>query len=216
MKTMDNTTNNVGSNQGPSPGCSPQPRHRIDDFAAQNINEIFKELCSVLPAWRQHLRTLEEFKATRASFAKGMMENGITTMEQVYRGLARARQQESNFFPSVGKFCAWCQDQHDWQEAFKRMIERLPSQSLAEQVTRRRLAWKIRHLLTEYEAIAEFKKTFLKNQALEQLGQLKAHPYASSPASSEIDRLRDRVQVLPEQFEKDSVFYRVARKGMSS
>lgn len=80
----------------------------IDEFAGHNINEIFKELCSIFPAWRNHMKTQEEFNAVRASFAKGMIENGITSMDQVKTGLAVARKQESDFFPSVGKFIGWC------------------------------------------------------------------------------------------------------------
>ncbi|WP_058119346.1 replication protein P [Photobacterium kishitanii] len=190
-----------------------QSVRNIDEFAMQNINEIFKELCAILPAWRNHLRTAEEFKATRASFAKGMMENGIVSMTQVQRGLVKARQQESDFFPSVGKFCGWCKDD-SWQEAFKRMLDHEPVQNLAEKRARQATSWAIRNKLSASDAEKKFKLAFEKYQGLEEQGLLTE--LVQLPPSSlvtEFDKQRNSTTVRPEQFKANSVFARIARKG---
>ncbi|OBU37887.1 replication protein P [Photobacterium phosphoreum] len=188
--------------------------NQIDDFAMQNINSIFKELCSVLPAWRNHLRTAEEFKATRASFAKGMIENGIVSMEQVLRGLSQARRQESDFFPSVGKFCSWCKGEPEWQDAFRRMLNRIPVQSLAEKRARQATSWAIRNRLSSSEAEKKFRLAFEKYQGLEEQGLL-TELVQLPPIScvTEFDKQRNSTTVQPEQFKTNSVFARVARKG---
>ncbi|WP_413505748.1 replication protein P [Photobacterium phosphoreum] len=188
--------------------------NQIDDFAMQNINSIFKELCSVLPAWRNHLRTAEEFKATRASFAKGMMENGIVSMEQVLRGLSQARRQESDFFPSVGKFCSWCKGEPEWQGAFRRMLNRMPVQSLAEKRARQATSWAIRNKLPALAAERRFKLAFEKYQGLEEQGLLtELVQLPPNSVMTEFDKQRNSTTVRPEQFKANSVFARIAQKG---
>ncbi|WP_232612836.1 replication protein P [Photobacterium carnosum] len=189
---------------------------QISDFAVHNINKIFKELCSVLPAWRNHLRTPDEFKATRASFTKGMMENGIISSEQVKRGLAKARSQESDFFPSVGKFCSWCKDDSQWQAAFQRMLIHESAHSLVEKKARAETAWQIRNSLNAADAEKKFKLAFEKYQGLDQQGLL-TELVQLPPRScvTEFDKQRNATIVRPEQFHENSVFARVASKGIS-
>ena len=193
-----------------------QQAGQINDFAARNINEIFKELCSILPAWRNHLRSSDEFKATRASFAKGMIENQISSMDQVRRGLAKARSQESDFFPSVGKFCHWCKDDSLWQAAFKRMLDREPVQSLVEKKARQATSWAIRNKLSAPDAEKKFKVAFEKYQGLDQQGLL-TELVQLPPRScvTEFDKQRNATVVRPDQFKESSVFARVAVKGIS-
>lgn len=214
---MDNIvelTEKIAVNTKHRPVYVAQYAKHIDEFAMQNINAIFKDLCAIFPAWRNHLRTSEEFRATRANFAKGMIENEITTMEQVRKGLARARQQESDFFPSVGKFISWCQDLDSWEDAFKRMLCNEPALSLAEKLTRNELSWPTHHLLTEYEALSRFKKLLIKYQSLERDGFLRDLPQLPRQSVvTDIDIKRNSVSVSPSSFKKGSVFARVAARG---
>ncbi|HIF9180973.1 replication protein P [Photobacterium damselae] len=217
MKNLVELTENVVVSIERQPRYITQCSKHIDEFAMQNINAIFKDLCAIFPAWRNHLRTSEEFRATRTNFAKGMMENGITSMDQVRRGLTRARQQESDFFPSVGKFISWCRDLDDWEEAFKRMLSNEPALSLPEKFTRNELSWPIRHHLSEYDALFKFKTLFHKYQSIERDGGL--HDLPQLPyrcVITDIDIKRNSVVVSSKSFRKGSVFARIAARGESN
>ncbi|UKA08680.1 hypothetical protein IHC92_18320 [Photobacterium damselae subsp. damselae] len=216
MKDLVELTENV-SIRAERPREIVQRAKHIDEFAMQNINAIFKDLCAIFPAWRNHLRSSEEFRATRTNFAKGMMENGITSMEQIRRGLAKARQQESDFFPSVGRFISWCQEFDDWECAFKRMLNNAPALTLAEKLTRNELSWSTRHHLSERDALLKFKALFKKYQSLERNGCLR--DLLQLPCRSvvtDIDIKRNSVIVSPESFRKGSVFSRIAARGVVS
>lgn len=76
--------------------------------AAKHVNDIFRALQAAFPAWRSAFPDDAALKAAKASWVKGLIEGGITDMEQIARGVRKARQSESDFFPSVGKFIAWC------------------------------------------------------------------------------------------------------------
>ncbi|MGD6739710.1 replication protein P [Photobacterium leiognathi subsp. mandapamensis] len=193
-----------------------QQAMQLNDFAARNINNIFKSLCQIFPNWRNVYRDADELQAAKNTFTKGMMENGIVTSEQVKRGLAKARSQESDFFPSVGKFCAWCRDDTQWQSAFQRMLTREPAQNLVEKKARTETSWQIRNSLNAADAEKKFKQAYEKYQALEQQGllvELQQLPARSSV--TEFDKKRNATTVRPEQFRESSVFARVAAKGMT-
>ncbi|TGZ35354.1 hypothetical protein EQ875_01635 [Photobacterium damselae subsp. damselae] len=200
--------------------CQDQPQRPVhvqaDDYAAKNINAIFKALCSIFPSWRNVYRDADELKAAKTTFTKGMLENGIVSREQVLRGLAKARAQESDFFPSVGKFCAWCKDDSQWQAAFNRMLTRDPSQSLVEKKARSETSWLIRNALSATDAEKKFKQVYEKYQALERQGLLVELPMLPVHSSvTEFDKKRNAITVRPEQFRESSVFARVAAKGMT-
>lgn len=194
----------------------PQQTAQLNDFAARNINGIFKSLCNTFPNWRNVYRDADELQAAKTTFTRGMMENGIISSEQVKRGLAKARSQESDFFPSVGKFCSWCRDDSQWQAAFKRMLDREPAQSLVEKKARQATSWAIRNKLSAPDAEKKFKVAFEKYQGLDQQGLLTE--LVQLPARScvtEFDKQRNATIVRPEQFHENSVFARVAAKGIS-
>lgn len=186
----------------------------LNDFAAKNINQIFKELCNIYPNWRTCFRETDEFNLAKASFAKGMMENGIVSMEQVLRGLSQARRQESDFFPSVGKFCSWCKGEPEWQGAFRRMLNRMPVQSLTEKRARQATSWAIRNKLPALAAERRFKLAFEKYQGLEEQGLLtELVQLPPNSVMTEFDKQRNSTTVRPEQFKANSVFARIAQKG---
>lgn len=193
-----------------------QQTAQLNDFAARNINGIFKSLCQIFPNWRNVYRDADELQAAKATFTKGMMENGIISSEQVKRGLAKARSQESDFFPSVGKFCSWCKDGSQWQAAFQRMLIRDPAQSLVEKKARSETSWQIRNSLNAVDAEKKFKLAFEKYQGLDQQGLL-TELVQLPPRScvTEFDKQRNATIVRPEQFHENSVFARVASKGIS-
>lgn len=72
------------------------------------INRIFKELQATFPAWASALRTEEEIELAKKIWTKSLIENKVTTMEQIRRGFRQARSLGSKYLPSVGEFIIWC------------------------------------------------------------------------------------------------------------
>lgn len=84
------------------------PVGEINEFARQNINAIFKRLAHTFPAFKAAYRDEAERVEVKRVWVKALVESGITSTDQIARGMAKARQSESDFFPSVGKFISWC------------------------------------------------------------------------------------------------------------
>jgi hypothetical protein len=76
--------------------------------AGMFVNDLFKSLQVAYPAWKQAFGTEQDLKLTKKSWIRAFAESGITRKEQVALGMKRARQDESDFFPSSGKFITWC------------------------------------------------------------------------------------------------------------
>ena len=72
------------------------------------INHVFKSLCGAKPSWRNGFKTNDDVSAYKEALALTFMENGITTPEQVHKGLAEVRRNENPFMPSTGEFLKWC------------------------------------------------------------------------------------------------------------
>ncbi len=72
------------------------------------INSIFAGLKAAYPAWRQTFTTDNDLEEAKKAWVKALIENRITSKEQVQQGLQQARKDTSPFWPSVGKFIEWC------------------------------------------------------------------------------------------------------------
>ncbi|EOG7599416.1 replication protein P [Vibrio cholerae] len=77
--------------------------------AASVINHLFSELQSCFPAWRQTFTSKADIDAAKRVWARGLVEAGIHSEQQLQWGLRKARRSESPFWPSIGQFTAWCQ-----------------------------------------------------------------------------------------------------------
>ncbi len=80
----------------------------IDDFAKNIIDQVFKQLSVIFPAWKHAWPTEKEFSAAKMEWTKAFDENGIHALEQIKYGFKKARASESDFLPSCGKFISWC------------------------------------------------------------------------------------------------------------
>ena len=80
----------------------------IDEFAKNIINKVFDQLSIIFPAWKYNWKTDQEISSAKMEWTKAFNENDITTLEQIKFGFAKARQSESDFLPSPGKFISWC------------------------------------------------------------------------------------------------------------
>ncbi len=110
MKNIATVASNVVTQQREGQ-VSPEQRQQpeINEEAALIVNDIFRALQAAFPAWRAAFPDDAALRASKASWVKGLIDAGINDLHQVARGVRRARQTESDFFPSVGKFIAWCQ-----------------------------------------------------------------------------------------------------------
>jgi len=86
----------------------------VDDFAKNVINKVFRELALILPAWKYAWKSDDPqnpdkvLNAAKQQWTKAFIENGISTVEQISYGFAKARKYDSDFVPSCGKFISWC------------------------------------------------------------------------------------------------------------
>ena len=71
------------------------------------INQVFHNLKLICPAWKQNFDSTQAYKATKELWLNTLIEEGITTQEQVNRGLKAAKLNASAFFPSIGQFVSW-------------------------------------------------------------------------------------------------------------
>ena len=85
-----------------------EPTSRLYASAAYDINEVFKTLKATFTAFRVAYSSDDDMRLAKKVWTKALIENGITSHEQIAFGMRKARQQETDFAPSVGKFIAWC------------------------------------------------------------------------------------------------------------
>ena len=81
----------------------------IERASGDIINRIFRALKLIFPAWRQNFKTEKEYLDTKALWIETLIEEKITTQEQIELGLKGAKNHDSPFFPSIGQFIKWSQ-----------------------------------------------------------------------------------------------------------
>ncbi len=139
-------------------------KKRVSDNAKLVIDDLFNELKSCYPAWRQAFETRDTWNAAKKTWTKAFIENNISTTEQVRLGLAEARKGTNPFWPSVGQFINWCDGpQIDTDEAFNRMIAKKPCNGIAEWESRQEVGFRCKCSLPEDKARALWKTTLTKN-----------------------------------------------------
>jgi len=77
--------------------------------SADIINRIFRALKLIFPAWRQNFKKEKDYLDTKALWLETLIEEKITTQEQIELGLRGAKNHDSPFFPSIGQFIKWSQ-----------------------------------------------------------------------------------------------------------
>lgn len=85
----------------------------LDDAARQGVealvNQLFREIRTARPAWRQAWPTTEVLEVSKATWVKAFIEAGVTDWDsQITFGLQGLRAEPSDFVPAPGKFIAWC------------------------------------------------------------------------------------------------------------
>ena len=80
----------------------------IDDFAKNIVNKVFGQLSRIFPAWQYNWKTQKEIDGAKIEWTKAFNENGINTLDQIKHGFVQARNANTDFLPSCGKFIHWC------------------------------------------------------------------------------------------------------------
>jgi hypothetical protein len=75
---------------------------------AEVVNDLFRRLRGIFPAWRQAWPSTEALDAAKAEWIKEFAAVGIRTLEQIEFGVQKCRKMKKPFAPSVGEFIAMC------------------------------------------------------------------------------------------------------------
>lgn len=148
-------------------------KQQVSENAKKVIDDLFVELKSCYPAWKQAFESRETWIAAKQTWTKAFIENGISNESQVSIGLAEARKGTNPFWPSVGQFISWCKGPSiDTELAFDRMIRKEPTQGIAEYTTRQEVGFRCKTQLAEDKARQLFGKTLVKNIGRVERGEL--------------------------------------------
>lgn len=89
----------------------PTSRKVVNPQAEKLVDSLFSNLSQLFPAARHNVLGTPSSEATaKRQWILAFSENGITTKEQLVAGMRRARAEPTDFWPSPGKFIAWCKD----------------------------------------------------------------------------------------------------------
>ncbi|MER2016752.1 replication protein P [Pseudomonas simiae] len=72
------------------------------------VNDLFRRLRGIFPAWRQAWPSTEALDAAKAEWIKEFADAGIRTLEQIEFGIQKCRKLKKPFAPSVGEFISMC------------------------------------------------------------------------------------------------------------
>lgn len=104
MKTVAQLMANV-SNLPAAERPEPLP---VTPQTAEVVNDLFRRLRGIFPAWRQAWPSTEALDAAKAEWIKEFANVGIRTLEQIEFGIQKCRKISKPFAPSVGEFIAMC------------------------------------------------------------------------------------------------------------
>lgn len=101
---------------------------KIERESGDIINQIFHKLKLIFPAWQQNFDNRKQYLDTKALWLETLIEEKITTQEQIELGLKGAKNHDSPFFPSIGQFVKWSQKEKPRvnQQAYELYQHKLP------------------------------------------------------------------------------------------
>ncbi|MBT9303273.1 replication protein P [Pseudomonas sp. TAE6080] len=89
------------------PAIHALPLH-VTPQTAEVVNDLFRRLRGIFPAWRQAWPSTEALDAAKSEWIKEFADEGIRTLEQIEFGIQKCRKLKKPFAPSVGEFIAMC------------------------------------------------------------------------------------------------------------
>lgn len=93
---------------GNLPAVEPRQPLQVTPQTAEVVNDLFRRLRGIFPAWRQAWPSTEALDAAKAEWIKEFADEGIRTLEQIEFGIQKCRKLKKPFAPSVGEFIAMC------------------------------------------------------------------------------------------------------------
>lgn len=94
--------------------AAPQPVPvSLSPETTEVVNELFRRLRGIFPAWRQAWPSTEALDASKAEWIKEFAVEGIRSLEQIEFGIQKCRKLKKPFAPSVGEFIAMCMPSPD-------------------------------------------------------------------------------------------------------
>lgn len=89
------------------PSINAQPL-QVTPQTAEVVNDLFRRLRGIFPAWRQAWPSTEALDSAKAEWIKEFADEGIRTLEQIEFGIQKCRKIKTPFAPNVGAFIAMC------------------------------------------------------------------------------------------------------------
>lgn len=108
MQSANNLIQSVNLKNPNQVQPEPTVKPKITDRDAKVINALFSEMQGAFPAWRNAFPDQDAIDQAKKTWAKALIENGVTNPQQVAMGVRKARKSSSPYFPSVGQFIEWC------------------------------------------------------------------------------------------------------------
>lgn len=121
-----------------------------DEFKA-GIDRLFSTLEAIFPAWRVSMKDDKSIASVKLLWAEELMRYYKKTGQRpnLKQGVSIAKRSESDFFPSIGKFLSWC-EQDDGENGPQAMLRRFnrggDALTYIEQVTRSRCGYKAKRM----------------------------------------------------------------------
>ena len=100
--------NQLMATMGNMPAVEPRQPLQVTPQTAEVVNDLFRRLRGIFPAWRQAWPSTEALDAAKAEWIKEFADEGIRTLEQIEFGIQKCRKLKKPFAPSVGEFIAMC------------------------------------------------------------------------------------------------------------
>ena len=100
--------NQLMATMGNLPAVEPRQPLQVTPQTAEVVNDLFRRLRGIFPAWRQAWPSTEALDAAKAEWIKEFADEGIRTLEQIEFGIQECRKLKKPFAPSVGEFIAMC------------------------------------------------------------------------------------------------------------
>jgi hypothetical protein len=76
------------------------------------------ELQEARPGWRIQLKSQAEVDRFKRGLLKALLEQNISSQEDIQRGLRMVRSESGDYLPGVGTFIQWCKPEIEhWEHA---------------------------------------------------------------------------------------------------
>lgn len=87
-----------------------QKQASIPSGAVNTVNQLFIQMRAIFPAWKNSFPDETSYREAKRLWLETLVNEGITTIEQLQNGIERAKKCNKPFWPSVGEFVAWCKE----------------------------------------------------------------------------------------------------------